>query len=123
MIVSFENVRSFFRVDELAKRFDMSNQKLLYAAYFFMIALLIGFLIRRHIRDILLCSLAVAAALILLQGFDLISIDWFYIRTLTGIDPQTTLGGLFSQFIVLIKSNVVATLAIVVGFFIGYKIG
>ena len=121
--MNFESVRSFFRIDELAKRFDISNQKLLYAAYFFMVALLIGFLIRRHIRDVLLCSLAVAAALILLQGFDLMSIDWFYIRSLTGIDPQTTLGGLFSQCLVLIKSNVVATLSIIVGFFIGYKIG
>lgn len=104
-------------------KLNLSNDRLIEIAGYFIVGFISGFLFKKSIRFLFFFLLIFIIAIVLMDSFGLININWNNVRELTGIGPSDTVGGIFSNFLHWIKINIVMVLSAFIGFLIGYMIG
>ena len=118
-----DSLKSYTHVDELSKRFNISSQQFVEVITYLGIAFVAGFVFRKYSRTIIIGIIAIVAALVCLEAFELVTIDWVQMRQISGVNPQDTVGGLMSLWMDLARAHLVLVVSVIIGFFIGFKVG
>lgn len=119
----FDTVKEYTRFDELSDRINLSSQQFIEIVTYLGISFFVGFLFKKYFRHFFVAIAAIIVALVVFEALEVITIDWVQLRQMTGVSPQETLGGLVSMWIEIAKLNLAIVVSIVIGFFIGYKVG
>lgn len=123
-----DKVKSFwndFDVKKWSEEVGGSYAEAVQAAIYFSICFAAGFIIKRYFKFIIGCLIF---SVILIKGMEyykLLEIDWIAIKDLIGMAPDKKdfITPILSTSIEWIKTNLVASIAALVGFLIGYKLG
>ncbi|HJM68904.1 MAG TPA: FUN14 domain-containing protein [Candidatus Babeliales bacterium] len=118
-----DKFKSYANLDGLSQRFNISSQQFIEVVTYLGIAFFVGFIFKKYSRSIIIGAFAIVIALVCLEAFEIITIDWVQLRQITGVHPQDTVSGLVSMWVELARAHVMLVVSMVVGFFIGYKVG
>lgn len=95
------------------------------AGIYFCVSFGIGYTLKRHFRTIILSLLLSALIIKGMEYYKLIEIDWNAIKELLGIsaDKKDFITPLISGSIEWIKNNVIISVASLIGFLLGIRLG
>jgi len=110
-------------IQSWSDKFNININKIIEIAAYFAAGFFIGFLLKRFGRVAFFSIVILFIALLLLDHFHVIQIDWIKIRDFTGISPEETVGSLFQSCFQWIKSNMGIVIGSLIGLILGYKVG
>lgn len=120
----FDVIKEKLSIENLSKTFDLSKEKMIALAFYFAAGLLLGFLLKRFFKYVLVLA-AVIIGLYFLQkaGAIRIDIDWNKMNDFFGIESVKDIDtSLFLGYWLWIKSNVAVSISLFIGFIVGWKI-
>jgi uncharacterized membrane protein (Fun14 family) len=120
-----DRIKVWFAGLGIMQRLQEHKQFLIELSIFFVAGLVLGFIIKRYLKYILLLVLFVVT-LVILDQFNIINIgvNWPKIQDLLNIRPGFTLDeGMLATYVAWIQANVWAVLSTSLGFLIGLKLG
>lgn len=118
-----QTIKDKLRLEEIAQKLNISLDTIGETALWFGIGFLGGFLLKRYGRYVLLALLACLVMLWGLSYFELISIHFDNFKEVVGFATTDTVASLFATFGTWAKAHVIQSIACMVGFFFGCKIG
>ncbi|MGE0206849.1 MAG: FUN14 domain-containing protein [Candidatus Babeliales bacterium] len=84
---------------------------------------LVGFLVKRYARPVILTALVVSALLLGLNYFEIITINWVAVKEFIGMTPSANFEGFFQEYWEWASTHAVTVIFGILGFVVGYKIG
>ena len=118
-----DKVKSYAHLDGLSERFNISSQQFIEVVTYLGISFFVGFIFKKYSKSIIIGGIAIVLALIFLEAFEIVTIDWVQLRQMTGVNPQIQVSELLGIWIQLARENIMIVVSVVIGFFIGYKVG
>lgn len=100
---------------------DLTSAAVIETVSFAGVGFLVGFLLRKHLRLLLMFAALLAGALWALQEFNIVAINWDQAKQAAHLLPNDTLGSLFASLVVWFKAKMAPVIGFLVGFLIGYK--
>lgn len=111
-------------IDGFLKRIGLSANEAANSILLFGLSFAIGFLFKKYFKFVLGCCFAVGVVGFVLHSNNIIIIDWPAFKSFVGFDPRNAdMNFIFVFLVQLVKAHVVATLSMLVGFVLGYKLG
>jgi uncharacterized membrane protein (Fun14 family) len=92
-------------------------------AIIFVAGSVVGYVLKKMGKYLLIIGLCVAAILFLGEYLHVITIEWDVVRESIGLSPSITFKDLFSQLFSLVKKNIFQWASGFLGCIIGYKFG
>lgn len=93
------------------------------AAIYFVGSFFFGFLFKKYFSYVLLSIVITVGILLFMQHNQMISINHETMRSFFGLNPHTDVSSLIGMLIEWIKNNVLLSVAVLVGFVLGFKLG
>ena len=95
------------------------------AGVYFCISFGIGYILKKHFKTIILSLLLSALIIKGMEYYKLLELDWNAIKTLFGVsaDKQDFMTPFVNKGIEWIKANVIISVASLIGFLLGCKLG
>lgn len=119
----FDIAREKFNSSWFAQQFDFSACSVLQMLSYAGIGFASGFVLKRYATLLLTAFIAVAIVLWFLSAWSIVTIDWTVLKTSIGLDATATFDSIIRDVIVWIPQHKVLSVCVLLGFFIGYKIG
>ncbi len=112
-------------MDSFLNQFNLSTVFVITLFTYFAGGVLTGFVAKRYLKalviTLLLCFLLLKGLEYL--GVSSISFNWARVKELTGIAPTDTVGDIFRTYTAWLQQHIGETVASVIGFIIGIKLG
>jgi len=121
----FDTFKEKFNLDGLTEKVKTSKDKIIEVGIYLGLGFLVGFLLRRFSKFLIVLLLFIAA-IILLDQFDIIkvAVNWNKVQEVFGIRVvQTVDGSLLSTYWAWVKTNFLVVFSFLIGFAIGLKVG
>ncbi|OGB97539.1 hypothetical protein A3F06_03330 [candidate division TM6 bacterium RIFCSPHIGHO2_12_FULL_36_22] len=118
-----DKFKSYTNLDGFSERFNISSQQFIEVIAYLGVAFFVGFIFKKYSRSIIIGLIAIVVALVFLEAFEIVTIDWVQLRQMTGVHPQDTISGLISMWVELARTHIMLVISMILGFFIGYKVG
>lgn len=109
-------------IQQFLKQFELSWQQASEWGVAFVLGLIAGFLTNRYGKQVLFLLVLFVVALISLEYFNIIFIDWQALRDSFGFKASDTLDKFMQQLLAWIRMHIIVVIIGIVGFLIGYKI-
>ena len=110
-------------IEHLLQKFNLTTRDLIHVLSFVCVGFVGGYLLKKYFRYFFIVTVAVVLAVILLDRFGVIVINWSSMQQVTGVDPHSTVQQCGQNLFNLIRNNIVLALSTFIGFIIGYSIG
>jgi hypothetical protein len=117
----FKSVYGFF--EKFNKDFDHSAYRFLEIASIFGIGFFCGLLIKKYFDYFVIALVSLLVLIIFANEQELIIINWPKIQIVTGITGNETIYVLLSHLTNYFKNNMATSVSLMLGFFIGHKVG
>jgi len=108
---------------DLEKWFGESSADAIQVAICFVSFFAIGFLFKKYLKFIFFALLFSILLIKGLEYYQILDIDWEAFNKVMGFEPQTTIGSIASMIFEWVKAHLVVTVASLLGFLLGYKLG
>ena len=102
---------------------NLNSKKIIEIFAFLGVGFIVGYFLKKYFKYVLLSLVVIIVAAFILDYSSIIHIDWIKIRQILGIAPTDTIDSVFNVAIDWIKANILVTIASIVGFLLGYKVG
>ena len=113
-----------FDIKKLSERIGGSSAEAVEAAIYFVLSFSIGFLCKKYFKFIFVCTILSLFFIKGLEYYQFITIDWSALKTVFGAgETASDFNTLSTQAFEWLKSHLLLTIASVVGFLVGYKLG
>jgi uncharacterized membrane protein (Fun14 family) len=110
------------KIQDLLAQFKFSWKTITELAVGFGAGFLLGFLVKRYARQVIVLLVLFSVVLIGLEYFNFISIDWTAIKNFIGL-PTQTLESIAQEYFTWAKEHILTVVTGLIGFLIGYKVG
>jgi len=120
----FETFKEKLNVENLAKKFDLSKEKIITLVLYLGAGFIFGFLFKKYLRYVFVLALIIVGIYALQKtGAITFTVDWVRMNEVFGIKgiPQID-GNVFSIFWGWIKANLAVSISFLLGFIIGWKV-
>lgn len=116
---------SKINMDSFLNQFNLSTVYVITLFTYFAGGVLAGFIAKRYLKALIITLLLF---FLFLKGLEFlnvtsISFNWSRIKELTGIAPSDTVGDIFRHYAAWVQEHLGETIAAVIGFIIGIKLG
>ena len=102
---------------------NLNSKKIIEIFAFLGVGFIVGYFLKKYFKYVLLSLVVIIVAAFILDYSSIIHIDWVRIREILGIAPTDTIDSIFNVAIDWVKANIFVTVAAIVGFLLGYKLG
>lgn len=112
-------------MDSFLNQFNLSTVYVITLFTYLGSGALAGFVAKRYLKALIITLLVCFLMLKGLEylGVSSISFNWVRVKELTGIAPNDTVGDIFRTYGVWLQQHIGETIASVIGFIIGIKLG
>lgn len=100
-----------------------SSAEAIHAALYFVLAFGLGFLLKKYFKYLISGAVIAVIAIKILEYNKIVTIDWYAIKTLTGIGSTADLNTMVNALITWGKANIFLFGATVIGVLLGYRLG
>lgn len=123
-----DKIKSFwneFDIKQWSQSVGGSYSEAVQAAIYFGVSFAAGLIIKRYFKFIFGCLIVSILIIKGMEYYKLLEIDWIAIKDMFGITPDKKdfISPMLSFSIEWVKANLVASIAALIGFLIGYKLG
>lgn len=117
-----QRAKDFFQVDRLMESFDFSTSNLIKMGAYATIGFLLGFLLKKYGRSLIMALSVFAVLLYALSYVSVVTIHWDQARELIGLTAQDSFDSVLHALWASIQKQVVHVVCGLIGFIIGYKV-
>jgi|SRR5579859_2749652 len=119
------SIFSTLHIDTLLEKLNLSQETVIETSIYFTGGVVFGFFAKRYLRQL---AIALVLLLLIIKGMELANIgtmivNWDHIKELTGIAPTDSINSVTSMYLAWLQSHIRQSIAVVVGIFVGSKIG
>ena len=118
-----ETVKQNFSWAWIKEKVDLSQTQLVQVATYFGIGFFSGFLFKKYSRYFIISSILVVLLLKYFEHIGVITFHWEKAQTLLAVHDTNFLEQLFNICVNFVKTNVMVSVSLAIGFLIGYKVG
>lgn len=130
-VASFmDQIKSFwnsFDLKAVSEKIGGSSAQAVEAIIFFGLSFAAGLVFKKYLKIIFVSSIIAALLVFALHYNNMVTIDWSALKGLFGFTPevevQTIAKTIGMNLIDWVKLNVLATVTVVIGFLLGYRLG
>jgi len=112
-----------FSLEQWSEKIAGDSAEVVQAAIFFTGAFLAGFFLKKYFRVLLIGAVFSVGLILLMENQGLLSVNWDACKVFVGLAPTANMNSIFNASLEWIKGNIILTVATVVGFLVGYKLG
>jgi hypothetical protein len=112
-----------FDLKEWSERIGGSSAEAIQAVVYFVVSFACGFILKKYFKFIFTCLLTSFLLIMLMHFVHFVMIDWIAIKAFFGITGQTDFNALVNHQIDWIKDHILISIATLIGFIVGYKLG
>ncbi|HEX2978219.1 MAG TPA: FUN14 domain-containing protein [Candidatus Babeliales bacterium] len=110
------------KIDEGARKLNISSSTLTESAIALGSGFVIGYLAKKYGRPILVSAFMLIVALVILNYFSVITIEWSKTKALIGLSPNDDAHAILNHMGQWIKDHTIAVVVGAIAFLIGYSI-
>lgn len=111
------------RLDNYLNSLDLSTDRIIELVTIMGVGFFVGFLFKKYSRLVLAALILFILGVLILENFNLVSVQWLNVKSLLGVQPHTSVGGLFDTYIVWLKTHLLSVVSGFIGFLVGYRVG
>jgi len=111
------------KIVEIMQTLELTPTKIIEICSYLGVGFFVGFLLKRYFKYVLIFVLTYVGLIWVLGESDFVLINWSHIQSLAHINPNDTVGTVFSSTFCWIRQNLALVIGSVFGFLVGYRVG
>jgi uncharacterized membrane protein (Fun14 family) len=112
-----------FDLKAWSERVGGSSAEAIQAVVYFVVSFACGFILKRYFKFIFICLLTSFLLIMLMEFAKFVIIDWVALKAFFGMTEPTDFNALVNHQIDWIKDHILISIATLIGFIVGYKLG
>lgn len=111
------------RFDNYLNSLDLNTDRIIELCTIMGIGFFVGFLFKKYSRLVLAALIIFILGVLALEKFNLLAVQWINVKSLLGVQTNTSVGTLFDSYIVWLKAHLLSVISGFIGFLVGYRVG
>ncbi len=121
-----ESVKRFwneFDLKQWSEQVGGSSAEAIQAVVYFAMSFGFGFILKRYFKILFSCLIVSCLMIMLMEFAKFVIIDWVAIKAFFGLTAPVDFSLMVTSVIDWVKGHILISIASLVGFFVGYKLG
>lgn len=121
-----ESVKRFwneFDLKQWSEQVGGSSAEAIQAVVYFALSFTCGFILKRYFKFLFSCFIVSCFMILLMEFAKFVIIDWVSIKAFFGLTEPVDFNLMVTSIIDWVKNHILISIASLVGFFVGYKLG
>jgi uncharacterized membrane protein (Fun14 family) len=126
LLTFLDTVKRFwneFDLKQWSEQIGGSSAEAIQAAVYFLMSFICGFILKKYFKFIFTCLLLSCLLIMLMEIAKFVLVDWVAIKAFFGMTEPTDFNALINHQIDWIKDHILISIATLIGFIVGYKLG